>query len=73
MHPFHILPFLSLLLGVRGSHVDPREPIPHPLDARDTFDVCANINAELIIPIPGGKTVDIGFISGSTATTKVML
>jgi len=64
MHLFRILPVLSLFLGARASHVDTREPIPHPLDVRDTFDVCANINAELIIPDLVGKPVDFGLITG---------
>ena len=73
MHLFRILPVLSLLLGIRASHIDSREPVPHPLDARDTFDVCANINAELIIPVQGGKTVDVGWIRGQFFISNVML
>lgn len=74
MHIFHIIPVLSLLLVARASHVNTWEPIPHPLEARDTvtFDVCANINADLIIPIQGSDVVDAGLISGSNFISKVM-
>lgn len=34
------LPTLSLLLGVRASFLDSRQPVPHRLDVRDTPDVC---------------------------------
>jgi hypothetical protein len=73
MHLFRILPILSLLLAARASHVDTREPIPHPLDVRDTFDICANIDAALIVPSPVGNLIDFGIISGSPFISKVIL
>jgi len=62
MRLFRILPVLSLLFGAQASHVDMREPAPHPLDVRATLDVCANINTELQVPILG-KVISVGHIS----------
>jgi hypothetical protein len=74
MHLFRILPVLSLLLAARASHVNTREPIVHPLDVRDTFDVCANIiNGPLVVNDPGGDPINFGYISGSPFISKVIL
>jgi hypothetical protein len=50
MRFFRVLPALTLFLGARASSLDSREPTPHRLDTRQLLDVCASINAQLIVP-----------------------
>ena len=65
MRLFRILPVLSLLFGAQASHVNVREPAPHPLDIRATLDVCANVNTALQVTVLG-KVVTVGHISTSS-------
>ncbi|KAH9994315.1 hypothetical protein BJV74DRAFT_351374 [Russula compacta] len=46
MHLFLALPVLNLLFGARASLLDSRSPAPHPLDVRDTVDVCGLIDVQ---------------------------
>ncbi|KAH9051506.1 hypothetical protein EDB87DRAFT_1694447 [Lactarius vividus] len=50
MRLFRVLPVLSLLFGARASSLQSREPAAHPLDARELLDVCASVNADLVVP-----------------------
>jgi hypothetical protein len=55
-----VLPTLSLLLGASASSLDYRHPDAHPLDARDVSDVCAFVNAELIVLSEYNAPTDVG-------------
>jgi hypothetical protein len=68
MHPFRLLPVLSLLFGARASNVDSRNAVPHPLDVRDTVDVCATVDTGLVVPNFLGKMTNVGYISASTSS-----
>jgi hypothetical protein len=50
MRIFHVLPIFGLLFGASASSLDSRAPVAHPLDARDTLDVCAPIDVDLQDP-----------------------
>ncbi len=73
MHLFRILPVLSLLFGARASYLDSRGAVPHPLDVRDAADVCATVNAELVVPNKQGVPTPVGAIGVSTVVLKFML
>ena len=66
MRFFRVLPVLSLLLGARASSLDPREPAAHRLDVRDTNDICANLDAQLVVPNAQGVKTAVGTVGGST-------
>ena len=66
MRFFTVLPVLSLLLGARAHSFDPRNPAPHRLDVRDTPDVCASLDIELVVPDILGILTAVGVISEST-------
>ena len=73
MHPFCLLPVLSLLFGVRASNVESRNAVPHPLDVRDTVDVCATLDTDLVVPDFLGRMTGVGSISASTFVLKFTL
>ncbi|KAH8987195.1 hypothetical protein EDB92DRAFT_1818040 [Lactarius akahatsu] len=62
MRLFRALPVLSLLVGARASSLQSREPDAHPLDARDLLDVCASVNAELVVPDLLGVLTAVGVV-----------
>ncbi|KAH9036469.1 hypothetical protein EDB85DRAFT_758455 [Lactarius pseudohatsudake] len=57
------LPVLSLLFGARASFLESREPAAHPLDARELLDVCASVNADIVVPDVLGILSAVGAIN----------
>ncbi|KAH9051576.1 hypothetical protein EDB83DRAFT_2521972 [Lactarius deliciosus] len=62
MRLFRVLPVPSLLFGARAASLQSREPAAHPLDARDLLDVCASVNAELVVPDLLGVLTAVGVV-----------
>ena len=57
------LPVLSLLLGARASSLDSRGPASNRLNVREPIvDVCASINAELVVPDLLGILTAVGVV-----------
>jgi hypothetical protein len=49
MRIFLVLPIFSILFGASASSLDSRWLDAHPLDARDGLDLCAFVNADLVV------------------------
>ena len=72
MRSFRLLPALSLLFGACAFALEPRDPAPRPLDAQDLINVCACINAELVVPNSTEIQTPVGVLGGSTFISKFM-
>lgn len=64
MRLFRILPVLSLLFGARASSLKLPESAAHSLDAcaNGLLDVCAPVNADLVVPDLLGVLTAVGKI-----------
>lgn len=68
MRLFHVLPILSFFFGARASSLDSRQRDAHPLDTRDVLDVCASVDAGLVVPDVLGILTAVGNIGQLNAS-----
>ncbi|KAH9961729.1 hypothetical protein BC827DRAFT_256215 [Russula dissimulans] len=72
MRLFRLLPALGVPFGARAFSFESRERDPRPLSARD-IDVCACINAELVVPNSLGIQTPVGVLDACLCLSALYL